>query len=236
MHLYQFEELGGQPRAEVAFTEQVQEENKILNGTISFTPIELTRNQKPMIDVWTNEDPRISLDNLWNNFGDTFNEPDNKDINVNQAFELFTRLEQAPNPNSRVTIDREKDSLGVPRFNLHWDLMELDIRSLRKIYEIFGVQVGKAGIGRVKMFEFLWQANDDEMLDTLGGGWHHMGTTKMNDDPKQGVVDSNCQVHGLANLYVAGSACCATAGCANPTLNLVALSLRLSNYLKSQVG
>jgi choline dehydrogenase-like flavoprotein len=62
-----------------------------------------------------------------------------------------------------------------------------------------------------------------------------MGTTRMADDPKKGVVDANCQVHGIGNLYVAGSACYATSGAPNPTLTLVALSLRLSDYVKSRI-
>ena len=59
-----------------------------------------------------------------------------------------------------------------------------------------------------------------------------MGTTRMHRDPKQGVVDPDCRVHGLANLYVAGAAVFPTAGCANPTFTLVAMSLRLSDHLK----
>ena len=92
---------------------------------------------------------------------------DGKNPNEAKVFELFTRMEQAPNPNSRIILDSEKDELGVPRANLHWDLTELDKRSLRKMYEIFGAAVGKAGIGRVKMYDFLWKANDSEMLNTL---------------------------------------------------------------------
>lgn len=61
-----------------------------------------------------------------------------------------------------------------------------------------------------------------------------MGTTRMANDPKKGVVDSNCQVHGISNLFIAGAACFPTSGAANPTLNLTALSLRLSNYLKNK--
>jgi choline dehydrogenase-like flavoprotein len=161
--------------------------------------------------------------------------PEGFDPNVAPVFELFTRMEQAPNPKSRVSLNSDFDSLGVPRVNLHWDLTELDKYSMRKIYEIFGIEVAKAGIGRVKMYDFLWEANDADMLDTLGGGWHHMGTTKMHDDPKRGVVDANCKVHGINNLYVAGSGCCSTAGGPNPTLNLVALSLRLSDHIKEKI-
>ncbi len=221
------------PRAEIAITDEAQEQHLILNGTISFTPMALTENQKPMIDVWTSDDPREAEKDLMHNFRDFFEIPeDAKNVNTAQVFELFTRMEQAPNKDSRITLDAEKDSLGVPRASLHWDLTEQDKYSLRKLYEIFGEEVGKAGIGRVKMYDFLWQANDKEMLSSLGGGWHHMGTTKMHDDPKQGVVDANCKVHGINNLHIAGSSCCSTAGAANPTLNLVALSLRLSDHLK----
>jgi choline dehydrogenase-like flavoprotein len=54
----------------------------------------------------------------------------------------------------------------------------------------------------------------------------------MGTDPKQSVVDANCKVHGLANLYCAGSSCYTTAAAVNPTLTLVALTLRLSDHLK----
>ena len=63
-------------------------------------------------------------------------------------------------------------------------------------------------------------------------GNHHLGTTRMSDDPKQGVVDADGQVHGVGNLYVAGSSVFPTYGASNPTLNLMALTLRLADHLK----
>jgi choline dehydrogenase-like flavoprotein len=63
-----------------------------------------------------------------------------------------------------------------------------------------------------------------------------MGTTRMHNDPRQGVVDSNCRVHGIGNLYIAGAAVYPTAGSANPTLTLVALALRLSDHLKTRLA
>ena len=66
------------------------------------------------------------------------------------------------------------------------------------------------------------------------GGSHHMGTTRMHDDPTQGVVDRNCKVHGIDNLYVIGSSVFPTSGAANPTLTIVALTLRLADHLKSR--
>jgi choline dehydrogenase-like flavoprotein len=67
-------------------------------------------------------------------------------------------------------------------------------------------------------------------------GAHHCGTTRMHDDPKRGVVDRECRVHGVANMYVAGSSVFPTVGFANPTLTLVALSLRLADHLAAELG
>jgi choline dehydrogenase-like flavoprotein len=123
----------------------------------------------------------------------------------------------------------------MPRATLHWVLTPLEKHSIRKIYELIGQQIGRAGAGRVKMLEYLWNENDDTWPEFTGGGWHHMGTTRMSDNPKNGVVDANCKVHGIANLHVAGASCYATAAAPNPTLTVVALSLRLSDHLKTLV-
>ena len=66
---------------------------------------------------------------------------------------------------------------------------------------------------------------------TPTGGWHHMGTTRMSASPAEGVVDANCRLHAVDNLYVAGSSTFATGGYVNPTLTIVALAHRLSDHL-----
>ena len=53
----------------------------------------------------------------------------------------------------------------------------------------------------------------------------------MHPDPRRGVVDADARVHGLANLYLAGSSVFATSGAANPTLTIVALALRLAGHV-----
>jgi choline dehydrogenase-like flavoprotein len=222
-------------RAELAVTEQQQTQHKILNGTLSLTPLAIAKNMKPMIDLWSDNDPRKSLDNLRKG-GEKENEvPQNSKSNVNKSYQLFTRIEQAPNPESRITLETEKDSLGVPRATLHWVLTALEKRSIRKIHELLGQQVGIAGVGRVRMMEYLQNENDPSWPEFTGGGWHHMGTTRMSDDPTKGVVDADCKVHGISNLYVAGSSCFATAAACNPTLTLTALSIRLSDHLKQKI-
>ena len=83
------------------------------------------------------------------------------------------------------------------------------------------------------MMDYLDDENDMSWPTFTGGGWHHMGTTRMHEDPKQGVVDADCRVHGISNLFVAGSSCYATGGAVNPTLTLIALSLRVSDRVRS---
>jgi choline dehydrogenase-like flavoprotein len=146
---------------------------------------------------------------------------------------MSTRIEQAPNPGSRVTLDREKDALGMPRIVLNWQLTPLEKHSILTLYELIGQQVGAAGAGRVQLMDYLQDPKDTSWPDFTGGGWHHMGTTRMSDDPRAGVVDANLKLHGVANLFLAGSGCFVTAAAPNPTLTIVALSLRLSDHLKA---
>jgi choline dehydrogenase-like flavoprotein len=180
--------------------------------------------------------PAKNLQNLFANFGEAGKAAQSiKTDTLLKSYEFFTRIEQAPNPDSRVTLDTEKDSLGMPRATLHWVLTPLEKHSIRKIYELIGQQVGIAGIGRVKMMDYLIDENDTSWPGFTGGGWHHMGTTRMSDDPKNGVVDANCKVHGIANLHIAGASCYVTAAAPTPTLTVIALSLRLSDRIKTIV-
>lgn len=220
-------------RCELAITKDQQEKHKILNGTSSLTPLMVARQMKPMIDIWSTDDPQKNLQNALSGFDDAAKALANEKPENIKSYQLFTRIEQAPNPNSRITLDTEKDSLGMPRATLHWELTPLEKRSIRKIYELVGQQIGRSGAGRVKMMEYLQNEKDDSWPEFTGGGWHHMGTTRMSDDPKNGVVDANCRVHGIVNLHIAGSSCYVTAAAPNPTLTLTALSLRLSDNVKN---
>ncbi len=130
-------------------------------------------------------------------------------------------VEQFPNPDSRVTLIDDKDPFGVPRVNLNWQLTERDHISYQKSREILAAAFGLSRLGRVELRK-----------RSLGWGRHHMGTTRMHLDPKQGVVDSNCKVHGLDNLYIGGSSVFPTGGCSNPTLTIIALTIRLAEYFK----
>jgi choline dehydrogenase-like flavoprotein len=235
MNLYHLDFANSKPRAELAITAEAQRKHKVLNGTSSLDALKNARGRKPIIELWSDPDPRKSHDNLMGAF-DSLPDPNKvkEDKSLDAAYEMFTRIEQSPNPSSRVTLGKDTDAFGVPYPHLHWALTEMDKRSIRNIYRIIGKEVGKSGVARVRLMEYLRDDKDQSWPSFTGGGWHHMGTTRMHNDPAQGVVDQNCKVHGLANLYIAGSSCFTTAGAANPTLSVVALSLRLANHLNSQ--
>jgi choline dehydrogenase-like flavoprotein len=147
------------------------------------------------------------------------------------VFRLSAMTEQAPNPESRVTLSFERDALGERRVRLEWRLSPPDIESIGSAGRILEEEVRRAGLGRMV------SALDSEgMPPRIVGGWHHMGTTRMHEDPRHGVVDADCRVHGAPNLFVAGSSVFPTSGYANPTLTIVALALRLARHLRERPG
>ncbi len=145
-------------------------------------------------------------------------------------FGIGCACEAVPNPDSRVMLGTDTDALGLRRTLLDWRLTEQDRRSLVANIEVLGAELAAAGIGRMRPL----LADDGLWEKVVGGGSHHMGTTRMSDDPNRGVVDRNCKLHGVDNLYVAGSSVFPTAGSANPTLNILALAYRLVDHLKGQ--
>lgn len=146
--------------------------------------------------------------------------------------EVTTRLGQAPNRDSRVTLGRERDALGLRRIDLDWRMTRLDRESIVRTLELVGAAVGAAGLGRLRLLV----DRDGPWPASLTGGWHMMGTTRMSDDPRRGVVDRDCRVHGVGNLFVAGSSVFPTPGAGTPTLTLVALALRLSDRLRRELA
>lgn len=148
---------------------------------------------------------------------------------------LDPEWEPVPNPDSRVTLTEARDELGLNRIRVDWRLTQLDIDNVRSSLEMIGQVIGAAGFGRIRLNE--WLREEPRAADFPGHeNYHPAGTTRMSDDPKQGVVDRHCRVHGVGNLYVAGAGVFPTVGAVNPTLTVVALSLRLADHLKSIVA
>lgn len=145
-----------------------------------------------------------------------------------EVFLLNSMSEQAPNPDSRVTLSDERDALGRQRVCLDWQLTPLDVRTVRRAQQIIDEELRRAGLGRLHV-----ELDDDSPPPDAHGGWHHMGTTRMHVDPRKGVVDKNCLVHGMSNLFIAAPSVFPTGGYANPVLSIIALSLRLADHVKS---
>jgi choline dehydrogenase-like flavoprotein len=144
-------------------------------------------------------------------------------------FVVFARSEQAPNPNSRVTLSADVDQLGMRRASLDWRTTALDRKGIRLMARLAEAEFDRLNLGR--LFQANWLAGEDWPVELVGGP-HHMGTTRMSDDPAAGVVDRNCRVHGLSGLYIAGSSVFPTGGHANPTLSIIALATRLTAHLR----
>lgn len=144
------------------------------------------------------------------------------------VFHVYSLTEQAPRPDNRVTLGSEKDAFGYPKVQLVWRWDEFSRRSVVKAEKLFQAEFARAGLGRLA----LEMDKGEPQVNTLS--CHHtMGTTRMHHDPKQGVVDANCQVHGMHNLFIAGASTFPTGGYANPTLTIVALAIRLADHIKS---
>lgn len=149
-------------------------------------------------------------------------------------------LEQQINPASRVRLCDSRDSFGLRRILLDWQLTEADYHTMRAATLALGAHVAEQGLGRLKLRD--WLLDDNPRLPEIGSGngmiagRQHMCTTRMSDDPKSGVVDADCKVHGLPNLYLGGSSVFATPGFPKPTFTIVQLALRLGDHMSAQLS
>jgi choline dehydrogenase-like flavoprotein len=142
------------------------------------------------------------------------------------------RTEQEPNPESRVTLSRARDALGLPMAHVHWALTERDRLTMQVMTEVFAQELERLGLGRLLLAE--WAEEIRRWPADLVGGHHHMGTTRMSATADTGVVDANCRSHSVDNLYLAGSSVFPTGGFVNPTPTILALALRLAEHIKAR--
>lgn len=149
---------------------------------------------------------------------------------------IVVRAEQSPNYDSRVVLSPSVDASGMPRIKLDWRLQDIDVRTVSEFVDCLERAFDSAGLGRVEKADWLksftsgWESDPLISAHPLGG-YHHMGTTRMASDPRQGVTDAWGRVHGIDNLYICGSSLFPTCGWANPTLTILALALRTSDHI-----
>jgi choline dehydrogenase-like flavoprotein len=147
---------------------------------------------------------------------------------VPPVFRIYATAEQVPNPNNRIRLIHAKDEFGVPMARLDWRLTDQDLDSYERSQDQLAEGLAAAGQGSTDSL-----VKRTSLPPGLTGTHHHMGTTRMSDDPRGGVVDRNSLVHGVNNLYVTGASVFPTGGYANPTLTAMALALRLARHCES---
>ena len=140
--------------------------------------------------------------------------------------QVIINAEPFPMRQSRITLSNEKDHMGMRRSRLFWQNSPSEKDKLTEIMLALAEKMGAANLGRIYLpQDYQWPPTWQEL------GRHHMGTTRMSESAKTGVVDSDCRVHGINNLYIAGSSVFPTYGYAQPTHTIVTLALRLAVHL-----
>ena len=144
---------------------------------------------------------------------------------------LDVGLEQPPRLTNNLKLHHTKDALGVSKINIFWDdLSKIEKDTVVKSVKTMASELGLLGTGKIKLTNKLLNGQSYKFDDPIN---HHIGTTRMSDSSKTGVVDKNCKVFGVSNLYIAGSSVFTTSSIVNPTYTIIALSLRLGEYLKN---
>ena len=153
------------------------------------------------------------------------------DLTQFPALEVLHLTEQVPDRENRITLGTGMDALGMTRICQHWRLTDTDLQGVAGALHAYKAGFAKAGIGDLDLE--LNQGAPQIMYASLH---HPMGTTRMHDDPKQGVVDARCRVHGTENCYVASAGVFPTGGYANSTLTVLALAIRIADDVKATLS
>jgi choline dehydrogenase-like flavoprotein len=145
------------------------------------------------------------------------------------VFAVYLTVEQAPHPDNRLTLSQDTDRFGRRKAKLEWRWgHDIDIASIKRIQTLLADQIQRSGLG-----EFQIHLEDNgKLLLSDSSAHHHIGTTRMHVDPQKGVVDPNCKVHGVSNLYITGCSVFPTGGYANPTFTIIAMAVRMADHVK----
>jgi choline dehydrogenase-like flavoprotein len=123
-----------------------------------------------------------------------------------------------------------KDRFGVPKLRIDWRVCPQDIESIAASYKHMRSIFAETEVAAVAYDEDTLKESVQEAVPV---GGHHIGTARMSNDPREGVVNPQCRSHDVENLYIAGSSVFPTSGSANPTLTIVALAIRIADHLKT---
>ena len=152
-------------------------------------------------------------------------------IAKNERIDLYCLVEQLPDPESRVTLGDRKDALGMPLSKINWQISEQEKHTVQRMGKLICQEFKQLGLPQPTLAD--WLDQKEKWHSNFSDRAHPTGTTRISENPKQGVVNSNCQVHGVEGLFIAGSSVFPTTGHANPTQMIVAMAIRLADWLKT---
>ncbi len=142
-----------------------------------------------------------------------------------ERFKFRNYLEVEPRAENAVTLSKKLDCNGVPLPVVSYDLSQNEKNSLIKLHlEIKSIFSGSE-------FEYVEPSYDPWTV--VSDGAHHMGATRMGEDPRFSVVDAHQKVHGISNLFIAGTSVMPTGGNINPTFVAAGLTIRLAEHIRS---
>ncbi|HMG51764.1 MAG TPA: GMC oxidoreductase [Inquilinus sp.] len=150
--------------------------------------------------------------------------------NSGRRYSLHYHAEHAPNPDSRLQLSHQRDDSGLRRLKVDLRFTTADARSVVRSHRAIAAWLRTRDLGTLS-YRMPEEELEPFVLAQARDGVHQIGTTRMSADPRHGVVDRDCRVHGSANLFIAGSSVFPTSGQANPTLLLTALAARLADHL-----
>lgn len=136
--------------------------------------------------------------------------------------------EQTPNDKSKISLSNDYDDYGMKKININWQISETDINSISNMYALC-----EQGFVKPNDAKFTIKKNEINWRSRLSSAAHHLGTARMGNDVQQSVVDKNLKVHGIQNLYISDGSVFPTAGNANSTFTVMALSMRLGDFLEN---
>jgi choline dehydrogenase-like flavoprotein len=149
------------------------------------------------------------------------------------GFHLGVQIEQAPRSDSRVSLSREVDAFGMRRARLDWRLGQLEVNTVATFADTARMAFESTGLGELIVDPAI-SARSPEVIEKLGDQNHHMGTARMANTSADGIVDSNLRMFGTLNAWICSTAVFPTSGFSNPTHTLIALALRLCDFLVSE--
>src|SRR3989338_5462133 len=194
--------------------EELQKEKGLLNACVQFEP-DLGIFQKYAFAIWRRM-PGFSTKVLT--------------IFLPRTLRARWFADMEPRAENRVILSDKLDRFGSPLPKVVYDLSERDKATLEELFSQL-----RSGVERLELGKLTGTAAD-VLKVVKDDASHHLGGTRMGLSPQESVVNTECRVHSSENLYVVGGSVFPSAGCASPTMTMVALSIRLAEHVKSKLA